>query len=447
MLAIANLQYAWTFFTTDITKSLHVQLDAVQWTLTFFIIAQTVLFPINAYLIDRFGPRLIVTLASVLVAIGWIGAGRVNSLPALYLVYAIAGIGAGAVYGGCVGVAMKWFPDRRGLCVGVVAGSYGFGTALTIRPIAYLIEHNGYRTAFIVFGILQGLVVLFAAQFLRMPPSGWRPAGWEAIKAKVKSKVQQSARDYTPGEMLRSRSFHLLYLMMALVTASGLMLTAQLKPIGLTYGYDKYALFGGYTVLTLTSSLNQVLNGSARPFFGWISDRIGRYDTMAIVFTIEAVTITLLTLLVAHPVWFVIISGLMFFAWGDIYSLFPAAIADLFGIKYATTNYGIQYTSKGIGSILAGPCAAWLMEATNSWVPVFWAAVGCNVTAAMLAVFWLKPRVGLLVKQAMKEAAAELVEPVRLNPSASEERMADDSGLVREELGDQKGKARAATTR
>ena len=180
MLAIANLQYAWTFFTTDITKALHVHLDAVQWTLTFFIIAQTVLFPINAYLIDRFGPRLIVTIASVLVAVGWIGAGKVDSLPALYLVYAIGGVGAGAVYGGCVGVAMKWFPDRRGLCVGVVAGSYGFGTALTIRPVTYLIEHNGYRTAFIIFGALQGLVVLLAAQGLRMPPTGWLPAGWEA---------------------------------------------------------------------------------------------------------------------------------------------------------------------------------------------------------------------------------------------------------------------------
>src|SRR5207253_2805796 len=204
MLAIANLQYAWTFFTTDITKTLHVQLDAVQWTLTFFVIAQTVLFPINAYLIDRFGPRLIVTLASVLVAIGWIGAGRVNSITALYVVYAIGGIGAGAVYGGCVGVAMKWFPDRRGLCVGVVAGAYGFGTALTIRPITYLIEHNGYRIAFIVFGAIQGLVVLIAAQFLRMPAAGWLPSDWQAIKEKVQRKVHQSTRNSTPSEMLRS---------------------------------------------------------------------------------------------------------------------------------------------------------------------------------------------------------------------------------------------------
>src|SRR5712692_5055388 len=422
MMAIANLQYAWTLFTTAIPKSMNARLDAVQWTLTFFIIAQTTLFPINAYLVDRLGPRVIISLASLLVAVGWIGAGQANSLPALYAVYAIGGIGAGAVYGGCVGVAMKWFPDRRGLCVGLVAGSYGFGTALTARPVSYLIEHNGYRTAFILFGAIQGVVVLLAAQFLRMPPAGWLPAGWESIKARVQRKVQQSSRDYTPSEMLRSGSFYLLYLMMTLVTASGLMLTAQLKPIGVTYGYDKYVMLGGFTVLTVALTVNQVLNGSARPFFGWVSDRIGRYDTMAIVFAIEAVTIIALTLLITRPVWFVVISGLMFFAWGDIYSLFPAAIADLFGSKHATTNYGIQYTSKGIGSILAGPGAAWLMEATNSWVPVFWVAVVCNIIAAALAVFWLKPRVGRLVKMQTPESHPSEIAEADSNAEKSDKR-------------------------
>src|SRR5438067_5386594 len=291
MLAIANLQYAWTLFTTDLTNSLHTRLDAVQWTLTFFVIAQTALFPINAYFVDRWGPRVIVALASLFVAVGWIGAGLANTLPALYVSYALGGIGAGAVYGGCVGVAMKWFPDRRGLCVGIVAGSYGFGTALTVIPIDHMIKTSGYKSAFITWGIVQGLVALIVAQFLKMPPAGWLPAGWEAIKAKVQRKVHQSSCDYSPTEMLRSGSFYLLYLMMALVTSSGLMLTAQLKPIGVSYGYDKYALFGGFTVLTLALMLNQILNGSARPFFGWVSDHLGRYDTMAIVFIIEAVAI------------------------------------------------------------------------------------------------------------------------------------------------------------
>jgi MFS family permease len=192
--------------------------------------------------------------------------------------------------------------------------------------------------------------------------------------------------------------------MMALVTASGLMLSTQLKPIAVSYGYDKFALFAGFTVLTLTLSLNQVLNGSARPFFGWVSDRIGRYDTMAIVFVLEAIAIFVLTLVVARPFWFIAISGLMFFSWGDIYSLFPAAIADIFGSKHATTNYGIQYTAKGVGSILAGPGAVWLMARSGSWIPVFWAAVACNVVAAALAVVWLKPRVARLVGEEPQES-------------------------------------------
>jgi MFS family permease len=205
--------------------------------------------------------------------------------------------------------------------------------------------------------------------------------------------------------MLKSGSFRLLYLMMILVTFSGLMVTAQLKPIGDAYGFNKHILFGSLTVLNLTAVLNQVLNGSARPFFGWVSDHFGRYDTMAVVFILEAVAITGLTLLVNHPVWFVALSGMMFFAWGDIYSLFPAAIADIFGSKFATTNYGIQYTSKGIGSILAGPCAARLMSASGSWAPVFWAAVACNVAAAALAVFWLKPHV---TRHLNKQAASDV---------------------------------------
>jgi OFA family oxalate/formate antiporter-like MFS transporter len=357
------------------------------------------LFPINAYLVERFGPRIVVALTSALVGVGWIGAGLANSLLALYVAYGLGGIGVGAVYSATIGIAMKWFPDRRGLCVGLVAGSYGFGTALTGIPIEQMIKTSGYQSAFIFWGVVQGIVVLVAVQFLRLPPAGWAPANWEAIKAKVQRKVQQSSSDYTPQEMLRSGSFYLLYLMMTLVTASGLMMVGQLKPICVTYGFDKYALFGGFTVLTLTLLLNQVLNGSARPFFGWVSDHLGRYDTMAMVFILEAVAITALAIIVNRPIWFVALSGLMFFAWGDIYSLFPAAIADIFGSKHSTTNYGIQYTSKGLGSILALPGAAWLKGATGSWQPVFWTAVACNIIAAALAVFWLKPRVTHLVKQ------------------------------------------------
>jgi OFA family oxalate/formate antiporter-like MFS transporter len=423
MLAIANLQYAWTLFTTPLREDLGASLVRIQWAFTIFVIAQTGLFPFTAYLIERIGPRIIVSIASLLVAIGWVGAGVAGldkSVYGLYVAYGLGGIGAGAVYGACVGAAMKWFPDRRGLCVGFVAGSYGFGTALTAFPIAHMIKATGYQSAFIIWGLIQGIVVLIAAQFLMMPPDGWAPAGWEQIKHKVHRKVQQSTRNYTPREMLKSRPFYILYIMMTLVTFSGLMLTAQLKPIGEQYGLDKYILVGSGTVLSLV--MNQVLNGSARPFFGWLSDHIGRYDTMGLTFIIGAIAMTALTILVRYPVWFVVACGMTFFAWGDIYSLFPAAIADIFGNKHATTNYGIQYTAKGVGAILAGPCAAWLMAKYDSWLPVFWLAVACNVIAAALAVLWLKPLIVRLMIEQTSEKARETT------PEPADEQAASASG-------------------
>lgn len=419
MLAIANLQYAWTLFTTPLREDLGTTLAKIQWAFSIFVIAQTALFPINAYLIERFTPRVVVTIASFFVAAGWVGAGFAGlskSLLTLYIAYGLGGVGAGAVYAACVGAAMKWFPDRRGLCVGFVAGSYGFGAALTVLPIDRMIRSGHYQSAFFVWGVIQGIVVLIAAQFLKMPADDWVPAGWEAIKLKLQKKVQQSSRNYRTKEMLKTRSFYVLYLMMTLVTFSGLMVTAQLKPIGERYGYDNYLLMGGVTILGLTLVLSNVLNGLARPFFGWVSDHLGRYDTMGIAFTTGAIAITGFTLLVGHPILFIILCSLTFFAWGDIYSLFPAAIADIFGNKHATTNYGIQYTAKGVGSILAGPCAVWLMGKYDSWLPVFWLAVACNVIAAGLAVLWLKP----LITRLLREQATQKAEEVAAEPTGEQ---------------------------
>lgn len=406
MLAIANLQYAWTLFTTPLTKEFNTSLAAVQWAFTFFVLTQTWLVPINAYLVDRFGARIVVSIAGLLVAASWVGSGMAASLPVLYVSYAIGGVGAGAVYGATIGMATKWFPDKRGLCVGIVSGSYGFGTLFSVIPISNMIETSGYQAAFITWGLIQGAVVLLAAQFLAMPPANWVPHGWEAIRAKVQTRVQQSARDYTPAEMMKTLPFYVLYFMMTIVAFGGLMVTAQLKPIGASFGHDKTILFAGTSVLTVALMLDRALNGFTRPFWGWISDHIGRYNTMALAFFLEGCAIIVMSLLMHNPMAFVIMSGLTFFAWGEIYSLFPSAIADVFGTKYSTTNYGIQYTSKGVASVLAGPGAAMLMAAAGSWAPVLWAAVACDFLAAALAIFWLKPLVTRLISQE-KPAATE----------------------------------------
>lgn len=414
MMAIANLQYAWTLFTTPLTKSLNAKLSAVQIAFTVFILTETWLVPFEGYLIDKLGFRIVCTVGGLLVGVSWIATGMVNTLMGLYIWYAIGGIGAGAVYGGCMGMALKWFPDKRGFAAGCTAGSYGFGTALTVLPILYMINNQGYRTAFIVWGIIQGIVVMAIAQFTVAPPKGWLPAGWEQAAVKIKERVKQSAVSYTPSEMLKSGTFYLLYFMMALVAFGGLMVTAQLRPIATTYGLDKTVVLLGMTALAMALMLDRILNGLTRPFWGWVSDHIGRYNTMAIAFACEGFAIIALLSLVHRPIWFVILTGLTFFAWGEIFSLFPAAIGDVFGAEYATTNYGIQYTAKGTASIFAGWGAAVILEMTGSWIPVFWIAVVCDLLAATLAITVLKP----LVARKTAERAAEVFLPVGAGKTA-----------------------------
>lgn len=408
MMAIANLQYAWTLFTLPLAESLGVRLSAVQLAFTLFILAETWLVPVEGYLIDRFGARRIVTLGGVLVGLGWIGSGLADTLWAaefwrgLYFWYTLGGVGAGAVYGASIGTALKWFPDRRGLAAGLAAGAYGAGTALTVLPIQAMIDASGYRAAFITWGVIQGLVVMGAAQLLAAPPAGWQPVRGLRLPG---SRVVQAAASSTPWQMVRTGTFWTMYVMMAMVAFGGLMVTAQLKPIAATFGLDKHVLAWGVTALGFALILDRILNGITRPFWGWVSDHIGRYNTMAIAFTLEALGILALLQLLHHPVWFVVLSGLVFFAWGEIYSLFPAAIGDVFGPKYATTNYGIQYTAKGTASVFAGWGAAALVEASGSWLPVFWVAVACDLTAAALAFFWLRPLVARLTEQRAAQAA------------------------------------------
>jgi MFS family permease len=263
------------------------------------------------------------------------------------------------------------------------------------------------------------VVVLAASQLMRKPPVGWLPPSKTTPIVKKPTKVKQSLIDYTPQQMLKSGTFYLIYLMMVMVAFGGLMATAQLKPIGESYGYDKYFLFAGLTVVNLAVPLNQILNGVARPFFGSVADRLGRYDTMALVFGLEALSLVALTALVGHPAGFVVIFAIVFFAFGDIYSSFPSAIADIFGVKHSTTNYGIQYTAKGFGAVLGGPFAAWMMQKSGgSWLPVFWLAFSFNVIAALLAVLWLKPMVARRVKNELEVSITQSVtESSSVNPA------------------------------
>jgi MFS transporter, OFA family, oxalate/formate antiporter len=386
MMAIANLQYAWTLFTKPLTSSLHATLTAVQVAFAAFVFCETWLVPFEGYLIDSLGPRLVIGIGGLLVGAGWIGSGYATTLIELYIWYAIGGIGAGAVYGGCTGNVLKWFPDHRGLCAGIVSGAYGIGTALTVAPIDSMIRSSGYRHAFIFWGILQGIVVTIAALFIVAPPKGWLPKNWKPLAA-----VRQTMRDFTWWEMMKQPSFYAIYIMMTLVAFGGLVVTAQLKEIAGFYKVDKSIVVWGLSASILAIQLNRVVNGLTRPLWGWISDHIGRENAMFGAFMIEGLAIWLWLQTIHRPLMFVLLSSLVFFAWGEIFSLFPSLTADLYGRKWATTNYGIVYTSKGLASIFSAPVAAYAMLKTGSWVPVFYVMIACDIVAALMALFWLKP--------------------------------------------------------
>ncbi len=355
MVAVANFQYGWTLFVPPLQKHLGQEQALIQVTFTVFVLLETWLVPFEGWLVDRFGPRRLVLIAGVLAGLGWILAGQAESLTQLYLSYAVAGIGAGIVYGTAVGSALKWFPDHRGLAAGLTAAGFGAGSAFTVSPIANMIQSAGYQATFVRWGIIQGAVVVISAFFLASPPEGWLPHAWKESPKGELVKKRQSQIDFTAGQMSATPQFWLMYAMMTMVATGGLMAVAQLNPMAVDYKVDKIPVslfFLTMPALQFALSADRLVNGVCRPFWGWVSDHIGREKTMTLAFGLEAIAIFVLIKFAANPLAFVVFSAFTFFGWGEIFSLFPALCGDFFGRKNATTNYGFLYTAKGTASVL-----------------------------------------------------------------------------------------------
>ncbi|SNX29295.1 MFS transporter, OFA family, oxalate/formate antiporter [Polynucleobacter meluiroseus] len=385
MSMIANLQYGWTLFVNPIDAKFGWGRAAIQVAFTIFVLTETWLVPIEGYLVDKFGPRPVVFCGGILCGIGWMLNSQADTLAMLYFAAAVSGVGAGAVYGTCVGNALKWFPDRRGLAAGLTAAGFGAGSALTVIPIANMIANQGYQETFWFFGIGQGAIVVILSLLLVKPI--------QSVITTVKAQVAQTRKDFRPMEMVKQPVFWIMYLMFVMVAAGGLMATAQLGPIakdfqvaGVTVSLMGLAL----PALTFALTIDRVLNGLTRPFFGWVSDKIGREQTMTLCFAFECFGILGLYYLGRDPIMFVLLTGLVFFAWGEIYSLFPSTSADTFGTKFAAGNAGLLYTAKGTAALLV-PLSSVLVATTGGWEAVFWVASFLNGTAAILAWFVLRP--------------------------------------------------------
>ncbi len=394
MAMIANLQYGWTLFVNPIDAKFDWGRASIQVAFSVFVLLETWLVPIEGYLVDRFGPRLVVLVGGILCGIAWAMNAHADSLVFLYVAAALGGVGAGAVYGTCVGNALKWFPDRRGLAAGLTAGGFGAGSALTIIPISAMIKSSGYESTFLYFGIGQGIIVVVLSLILAAPKKGEVP--------ETSKNLLQTRRQFRPMEVLKQPVFWVMYVMFVLVGAGGLMATAQLAPIAKDFKIAEIPVsLVGITLPTLTFALaiDRILNGVTRPFFGWVSDNIGRELTMLVAFGLEAIGIMALSIYGRDPVTFVLLTGLVFFAWGEIYSLFPSTSADAFGAQYAAANAGMLYTAKGTASLLV-PLGNVLASATGSWNVVFVVASVMNALAAVMAWFVLRPMRRRLMERA-----------------------------------------------
>jgi MFS transporter, OFA family, oxalate/formate antiporter len=387
MMAISSPQYVWTLFTGPLNSKLGTTLAELQWTFSLLIILQTWFSPFQAYLVDRFGPRLLISIGALLSGGSWVLSAYVDNIWALYFTYGVlGGFGTGIIYVGIIGLMVRWFPDRRGLATGLAAAGYGFGAIFTSFPIDSMIKSSGYAHTLVVWGIIQAVIGIVAAQWLRIPPD--RDATADAAPAAAIG-AQQTRRSYSPREMLQSPIFYLLFVMMSMMSTSGLMVVSNVGPFAKEFGVAN-ALVLGMAALPLSLTLSRFTNGLTRPFFGWVSDHIGREATMALAFSLEALAIVILFAYINQPALFVVLTGLVFFGWGEIFSLFPSTLTDTFGPKYAATNYGFLYIAQGVGSILGGPAAAFLKQTTGSWTIVFIVVAVLDAVTALLAITALR---------------------------------------------------------
>jgi oxalate/formate antiporter len=381
MMAISSPQYVWTLFVKPFQTATDGTLPAIQVTFSLLIVLQTWLSPFQGWLIERFGARFLITLGCVLSGLGWVSSAGVSSVTGLYLTYGLfCGVGTGIVYIGIVGLMLKWFPDRRGLATGVVAAGYGFGAIVTTFPIDSAMKTWGYSATLVAFGIILGGIGALAGLFMRQPPEAVQTAAF----------IPGSSHNVPPAEMLKTPVFWLLFVMMTMMSTGGLMVISQFAPFMRSFGIADLTIFG-MAALPFALTLDRITNGLTRPFFGWVSDQIGREYTMLIAFSLEAVAVLLMLSTRDNALVFALMSGVVFFGWGEIFSLFPSTLTDTFGAKDATTKYGFLYMAQGIGSVLGGPVAASLHDATGSWIPVFVTIIVMDALTALLAIAVLKP--------------------------------------------------------
>lgn len=431
MIVISNYQYAFTLFTPGMKQTFagvpYAKIAAV---FSAFILFETWPMPVAGYFVDKFGIRKLMAIGAIFIALGWVLGGTIATSPLhLYIYYGvIAGTGAGIIYISCVANAVKWFPDRRGLAVGLTAAGFGGGAALAIMPIASTIHSVGWAKAMVMWGIGQGVIALVAAMVLRHPPAGWMPIHWHHTKHAA---VVQSKQNYSWTQTLARPEFYLLYAMFFFACAGGLIATANLSQIAKALKVSDAKVWG-IAIVPLTATLTSACNALSRILWGSVSDRLGREKTMFLTFGVEAILIFAVVRIAGAPLAFVALFSFIFLFWGEIYSLFSATVGDVFGAKNASADYGMLYTSKGLASVFAGFGAAALAAyfGGSFAVPFYISAVLCGI-ASVLALLVLKPLIRNRIAEEARRAEGKALTAALAQAMTKEPKPEDELQTMR----------------
>ena len=376
--------YAWSVFVAPFEADFGWTRTQVSVVFTIAILSVGSWFVVAGFLQDRFGPRPVAAVGGVLYALGFFLASQTESLVWLYVTFgALAGAGNGFGYAIPIPVCSKWFPDRRGLAVGLVVGGYGAGSGI-YGPLAreVLIPAYGWQGTMRISALVFLVMTLAAAWLLRNPPPGWRPPA-AAPAAGGAPKPAPASRDFATGEMVRTPTFYLLWIAYCLGSAAGLMVISQLVPVGQAAG------LGAAAALGLT--IGAVGNTGGRVLSGWMSDTFGRLNTLRLMVLLSAAALPLFHLFAGQVALFYLLLVVIYYCYGTLLSVFASTCADFYGTRHMGVNYGLLFSAWGVAGVVGPVIAGRVFDAYGDYRFAFHLAAGLSVVALIALAFARPP--------------------------------------------------------
>jgi len=393
-LALGTL-YAWSIFVAPLEKQFGWKRTQTSNVFTIAVVVLALTFIIAGRLQDKFGPFWVSLTGGVLVSLGFFLCAYTHSLNYLYSCFGvIAGVGNGFGYATPIPVMAKWFPDKRGLAVGLAVAGYGGGSAI-FGPLANLklIPDYGVATTFQILGVIFLVMTLFGAFLLKNPPAGYKPEGWTPKPA---AKVAATTYEFTPAEVVHTPAFYFMWIAYALGCSAGLMVISQLVPFAKSVGIGSAAL------ATMGLVLGAAGNASGRILSGWMSDAIGRLNVLRLMIAISMIAMPILYLVGGNISLLYVTVFAVYWCYGTQLSVNASSTSDFWGTKNAGINYGMLFTAWGVAGIIGPRIGGVLFDKYKNYQAAFYTAAVLAGVALFCELMARRPEVPSYARSAVK---------------------------------------------